>query len=89
MALEEKVKRLEEDAARYADIERLIAEERERAVRETEERMNRQFRINRARADENALSSPAQRPRFDVSRLTKNERALLATRAEKGEKIHL
>lgn len=88
-ALEEKVKRLEEDAARYADIERLIAEERERAVRETEERMNRQFRINRARADENALSSPAQRPRFDVSRLTKNERALLATRAQKGEKIHL
>lgn len=88
-ALEEKVKKLEEDAARYADIEKLIADERERAVRETEERMNRQFRTNRARADENALTSPASRPRFDVSKLTKDERALLATRAQKGEKIHL
>ncbi|MGM9644188.1 MAG: hypothetical protein ACI3X1_03785 [Eubacteriales bacterium] len=88
-ALEEKVKKLEEDAARYADIEKLIADERERAVRETEERMNRQFRINRARAYENALTSPASRPRFDVSKLTKDERALLATRAQKGEKIHL
>lgn len=88
-ALEEKVKRLEEDAARYADIEKLIAEERERAVRETEERMNRQFRTNRARADENALSSHSAKPRFDVSMLTKNERALLASRAQKGEKIHL
>lgn len=88
-ALEEKVKKLEEDAARYADLEKLVADERERAVRETEERMNRQFRTNRARADENALSSPSQRPRFDVSKLTKDERALLASRAQKGEKIHL
>lgn len=87
--IEEKLSRLEEEAARYADIEKLIAEERAAAVRETEERMNRQFRSNRERAEENALTTRTVRPKLDVSRLTKSERALLATRAQKGEKIHL
>ncbi len=87
-ALEEKVKRLEEQAQRYADIDSQITAERERAVRETEERMNMQFRAMRSRAEENALSSHTSRSAFDVSRLTKAERALLASRAQKGEKIH-
>ncbi len=86
--IEAKVKRLEEDAARYSDIDKLLADERERAIRETEERMNRSFKARRSRAEENAVISSGTRSRFDVTRLTKDERALLAKRAQKGEKIH-
>ncbi len=88
-ALEEKVKSLENEAQRYADIERLISEERERAVSETEERMNRQFLAMRSRADENAVVKRSQRHSPDVSSLTKSERAHLASRALMGEKIKL
>ncbi len=88
-ALEEKVRLLEAEASRYADIDRLLTDERERAVRETEERMNREFRAMRGRAQENALSNHTVRSPFDVARLTKSERALLATRAQRGERIHL
>ncbi len=87
-ALEEKVKRLEDEAARYADLEGLILSAREQAISETEERMNREFRLMRSRAGENALVSHVSRPAFDVSKLTKSERAGLALRAQKGEKIH-
>ena len=88
-ALEEKVKALEAEASRYANIEDVIREERERAVRETEERMKCEFRMMRSRAQENALSPHTTRSPFDVAKLTKSERALLATRAQRGEKIHL
>lgn len=86
-ALEEKVKLLEAEAQRYADVERLIHEERERAVCETEERMNRQFKAMRSRAEENAVVKKSQRRAPDVSTLTKSERAHLASRALMGEKI--
>lgn len=88
-ALEERVKSLEADAERYADVERLISEERERAVNETEERMNRQFLAMRSRGEENAVSKRSQRHSPDVSGLTKSERAHLASRALMGEKIKL
>ena len=88
-ALEERVRSLEAEASRYKDLDILIREERERAVKETEERMNREFRAMRGRAQENALSPHVTRTPFDVARLTKSERALLATRAQRGEKIHL
>ena len=87
-ALEDKVKRLEEEAKRYADIESLIASERERAVLETEERMKVYFKSMRGRATENALIGRTAALSFDVSQLTKSERASLASRAQKGEKIH-
>ena len=86
-ALEEKVKLLEDEAQRYADVEKLIREERERAVSETEERMNRQFKAMRSRAVENAVVKKSQRQAPDVSTLTKSERAYLASRALMGEKI--
>ena len=86
-ALEEKVKLLEDEAQRYADVEKLIREERERAVSETEERMNRQFKAMRSRAVENAVVKKSQRQAPDVSTLTKSERAHLASRALMGEKI--
>lgn len=88
-ALEEKVRRLEDEAKNYADIDSLLIAERERAVRETEERMNRQFKAMRARISENAVSPRSARSSLDVSKLTKSERASLASRALKGEKIHL
>lgn len=88
-ALEEKVGKLEEQARQYADIDSLLAAERERAVRETEDRLNLHFKTLRGRAVENALSPRSAHPSFDVSRLTKSERASLASRALKGEKIHL
>jgi len=88
-ALEEKVRTLEAEASKYAELDRLLLEERERAVRETEERMNREFKAMRGRAHENALAPHVSRSSFDVARLTKSERALLASRAQKGEKIHL
>ena len=85
--LEEKVKLLESEAQKYADVERLISEERERAVCETEERMLRQFRAMRSRGEENAVVKKSQRRAPDVSALTKSERAHLASRALMGEKI--
>ena len=88
-ALEERVRSLEAEASRYKDLDILLKSERERAIKETEERMNREFRAMRGRAQENALTNHTSRGPFDVSRLTKSERALLATRAQKGEKIHL
>ena len=88
-ALEEKVKRLEDEAKKYADIDSLLAAERDRAVRETEERMNLHFKAMRSRAPENAISPRSSLHAPDVSRLTKSERASLASRALKGEKIHL
>ena len=88
-ALEEKVKRLEDEAKKYADIDSLLAAERDRVVRETEERMNLHFKAMRSRAPENAISPRSSLHAPDVSRLTKSERASLASRALKGEKIHL
>ena len=87
--LEEKVRLLETEAEKYADVERLILEERERAVSETEERMNRQFIAMRSRGVENAVTKKSQRHSPDVASLTKSERAHLATRALMGEKIKL
>ena len=88
-ALEDKVKRLEDEAKKYADIDSLLAAERDRAVSETEERMNLYFKAMRSRAPENAISPRSVLHAPDVSRLTKSERASLASRALKGEKIHL
>lgn len=88
-ALEEKVKRLEDEARKYTDIESLLIAERERAVSETEERMNRQFKAMRMRAVENATSPRVAQRSLDVSKLTKSQRASLASRALKGEKIKL
>ncbi len=86
-ALEEKAARLELEAKKYADIDSLLEKERERAIMETEERLNLQFKAMSGRAVENAIAPHSARPPFDVSRLTKSERATLASRALKGEKI--
>lgn len=86
-ALEEKVRALEESAKSLPDIDALLAAERERAVRETEERMNRSFKANRERDCEIATLPRTSSMRPDVTKLTKDERAKLASRALRGEKI--
>lgn len=86
-ALEEKVKALEENAKSFSDVEALLISERERAVKETEERMNRVFKANRSRACEIGASPRLMTRRTDVTKLTRDERAELASRALKGEKI--
>lgn len=86
-ALEEKVKRLEDEAARYSDIDALIAAEVEKAVAQTEQRMTLYFQKNAGRVGENATSRTGAAASTDVSRLTKSQRAALASRALKGEKI--
>ena len=88
-ALEEKVRVLEENAKSFSDVEALLVSERERAVRETEERMNKIFKANRARAEEIAVMPHSKAHRPDVTKLTRCERAELASRALKGEKIRL
>lgn len=85
--LEEKVKRLEGEAARYADVDALVAAEVEKAVAQTEQRMTLYFQKNAGRVSENATSRAEAAASTDVSRLTKSQRAALASRALKGEKI--
>ncbi len=86
-SLEQKVAELEKEAAETPDIESLLRAERERAVEETEQRMNALFVSNRNRPRENAVFSRAAVPLSDVSKLTRAQRASLAQRASRGEKI--
>lgn len=76
------------DVFRVTFFDGLIASERVRTEKETEERVIRELRKSRGRANENALSLRSSAIPFDVSRLTKSERAALADRALKGEKIY-
>ena len=90
-ALEEKIRDMEESAkrseARIAELDALVISERERIERETEERITARIMANRARACENAMSDRREDGGFDVSKLTRGERAALADRALRGEKI--
>ena len=81
------MKKLEDEAARYADVDALVAAEVEKAVAQTEQRMTLYFQKNAGRVSENATSRIEAAVSTDVSRLTKSQRAALASRALKGEKI--
>ncbi len=84
--LEEKVAELEAAAAAQ-DIESLLKAERERTILETEERMRATLALNRSRPMENAVLPRTSAPVSDVSKLTRTQRASLALRASRGEKI--
>jgi septal ring factor EnvC (AmiA/AmiB activator) len=90
-ALEDKLRDMEETAkqseARIAEIDALVISERERIEREAEQRITSRIIANKSRANENAVSERHSDSGFDVSRLTKGERAALASRALRGEKI--
>lgn len=76
-----------EEAYRLLHFDAIVDRERETARHETEEAMRKSLAERRARPDENGLFGPSKRGRFDVSGLSKKERAELAKRAAKGEKI--
>ena len=78
---------LEKSAQRIAEYESLLRSEIERTVKETEERVIGEIRAKRLRPTENG-SMPHRSPSpFDISKLTRDERAALAKRAAGGEKI--
>ena len=90
-ALEDKLRDMEQAAkqseARIAELDARVHSERERIERETEERMMARIMANRVRTPENAVLQKRRDNGFDVSQLTKDERASLASRALRGEKI--
>lgn len=78
---------LSQSAERLAELESRLRSEVERAVRETEERVVGEIRAKRLRPSENgALPSRSASP-FDVKTLSRDERARLAKRAARGERI--
>ena len=90
-ALEDRVRELE-SALRERDeasarFEAELESERERIERETEQRVINSFLANRHRPHENATATKVGSVTTDVSKLTRGERAALAQRALKGEKI--
>lgn len=78
---------LDENKQKLADLDAVLHSEIEKAVKETEERVIREIRTRKMRPSENGVFARGGRPSFDVSGLTKSERADLAKRAAEGEKI--
>ncbi len=78
---------LSDSARRLEEYESILRSEVERAVKETEERVIREIRAKQIRPSENGSLPRVVQSSFDVSRLTKSERASLAKRAARGERI--
>lgn len=78
---------LSESARRLEEYESLLRAEVERAVKETEERVINEIRAKQLRPSENGSLPKSAKSPFDVSRLTRGERASLAKRAAGGERI--
>lgn len=85
--LAEKEARLKETEQRIAEFDAYLGSEVERIARETEERVLNQVRARQSRPAENAISVRAASAPYDVSRLTRDERARIAKRAANGERI--
>lgn len=74
---------------KIAEFEDLLRSEIEKAIKETEERIIGEIKLKKLRPGENGAERSRGRSSFDVSRLTKKDRAALAKRAAGGEKIKL
>ena len=96
--MEERYKLLEEDVAkkdaqiaenseRIASFDALLRSEIERAIKETEERVIGEIRAKKLRPAENGTVPQRSAAAFDVSKLSRDERAKLAKRAAGGERI--
>ena len=96
--MEERYKLLEEDVAqkdaqiaenseRIAQFDALLRSEIEKAIKETEERVVGEIRAKKLRPTENGTVAHRISAAFDVSKLSRDERAKLAKRAAGGEKI--
>ena len=77
----------DENQKKIAEFESVLRLEVEKAVKETEERVINEIRTKRIRPAENGASPRLCEIPFDVSGLTRKERANLAKRAAGGEKI--
>ena len=86
-SLAEKEAKLLEKDAKIAEFDAFMRSETERIIKETEERILNEIKAKKLRPEENGAVPRKENSRFDVSRLTKNERATLAKRAASGEKI--
>lgn len=87
--LAEKETRLSENAEKMAEFDALLRSEIEKAVKETEERIIGEIKAKKLRPSENGVEKTRVGSPFDVSGLSKNDRAALAKRAAGGEKIKL
>ena len=85
--LAQKEAQISENMQKIADFESILRSEVEKAVKETEERVISEVRSKRLRPTENGTIPRKGALPFDVSGLTKSERASLAKRAARGEKI--
>lgn len=96
--MEERYKLLEEDVAKkdaqiaessekIAGFEALLRSEIEKAIKETEERVIGEIRVKKLRPAENGTVANRASAAFDVSKLSRDERANLAKRAAGGERI--
>ncbi len=86
-SLAEKETQIGEHQQMIADFEAKLRSEVEKAVKETEERVIGEIKAKKLRPSENGMAPRKSSSPFDVSRLTKNERATLAKRAASGERI--
>lgn len=77
------------DAYKLSHFDEIVGKTALDAAKATEERVLREIRSKRARPNENGLTHRTAASPFDVSKLTRAERARLAKRAAGGEKIKL
>jgi hypothetical protein len=90
-AMEQRLSELEANAEamrqREAELDLQLESERERVERETERRVVSAMLASQRRPMENGYSPRRAPAPFDVTRLTKSQRADIAKRASGGEKI--
>ena len=77
------------DAYKLSHFDEIVGKTALDAAKATEERVLGEIRSKRARPNENGLAHRSGAAPFDVSKLTRAERAKLAKRAAGGEKIKL
>lgn len=82
--LEEHAKRLEDEKAQF---EQRLKDEVERSAREATDRLISSIRAKHQRPDENGTYNSKNQSKRDISTLSRSERADMARRASKGEKI--
>ena len=90
-SMEQRIIELEAEAElmrkRESELDALVALERDKASAETERRIVSELLAQRARPSENGYSPRRAPAPFNVSALTKSQRADIAKRAFSGEKI--
>ena len=86
-SLAQKEAKLAENAEKIAEFEAVLRAEIEKAVKETEERVVGEIRAKKLRPFENGTVPQRAPAPFDVSKLSRDERAKLAKRAAGGERI--